>query len=100
MILREKEVHRAIITKSKSPPSRESGQLDYSSISEYLAVFLLEFLHELNECFGAFDRHGVVNRGAHPADRAMSLEADQIVLLRFLGKGIFELLRGEAERNV
>src|SRR6266487_2494847 len=65
-----------------------------------LAVLLLEFLHELDKGFCAFNSHGVVNGSAHAADRAMTLESDQIILLGFLGKGIFEFLGGEAEGNV
>jgi len=33
MIFGEKKVHVVIITKRKSPPSFESGQLNYSSLS-------------------------------------------------------------------
>ena len=65
-----------------------------------LSVFFLEFFHEFDQFFRAFNRHRVVNGRAHTTDRAMSLETDQVILLGFLGERIFQFFRGEAEGYV
>jgi hypothetical protein len=57
----------------------------------WLSVLLLKFLHELNEHFGAFNGHGIVDGSAHAANRAVSFETDQIILLGFLREGVFQL---------
>ena len=56
-------------------------------------------MNSTNAC-RAFDGHGVVDGGAHTADGAMSLETDQVVLLGFLGEGIFQFFAGQAEGDV
>ena len=45
----------------------------------------------------ALDRHGVVDRGAHAADRAVALQLDQAALLGALEEGLVErgILQGE-----
>lgn len=48
-----------------------------------LTILLLEFFHELNKRFRGFDGKRVVKRGAHTADRAMSLQTDQLALPGF-----------------
>ena len=39
-------------------------------------MLLFEFLHRLNQCLHAFDRHSVVERSAETAHRTVALDAD------------------------
>src|ERR687891_729801 len=63
-------------------------------------MFPLEFSHELDQLFRAFDRHRVVNRSAHAANGTMSLETNQTIALRFLCESSFQFFGWEAEWNV
>ena len=48
---------------------------------EFHPFFPLKFLHEIDEHLCTFDGHGIVNRCSQSADRAMSFEPDQVLLL-------------------
>ena len=88
MVFREKEIHPPIITKRKRPSSHKDGRLRYSTI-RWLTILFLEFFHEMDQGFRPFNGHGVINRSAHAADRAMSFQTDQVVLLGRFGEGVF-----------
>src|SRR5688572_22159079 len=47
----------------------------------FLGMLLLEIAHVFHKALHAFQRHRVVDRGAHAADRAVALELDQAALL-------------------
>src|SRR5687767_285861 len=64
------------------------------------AVAGLEILHEIDERADALDRHRVVDRRAHAADRAMALEREQARLLRFGEECLVERFVAQAERDV
>src|ERR1700752_2480583 len=65
-----------------------------------LAMLGFEFLHVLDEPLHAFERHGVVDRGAHAADRAVALQLHHAALLRALEERIVELCIRKSERHV
>src|ERR1700694_3830313 len=55
-----------------------------------LAMLGFEFLHVLEEPLHALERHGVVDRGAHAADRAVALQLDHPALGRPLQEGFIQ----------
>src|SRR6516225_6455324 len=63
-------------------------------------MLLLELAHVVGERPHAIDRHRVVDRRAHAADRAVALELHHPALLRALEEGLVELLVGQSKRNV
>src|SRR5688572_32940417 len=65
-----------------------------------LAMLAFELLHIGDELAHAFDRHGVVDRGAHAANRAMSLELREVALRRALEERVVERLVFQRERHV
>ena len=71
-------------------PSRDSR--DSCSISSLpLAVFTLEFFHEISQRLAARLRHGVVDGSAQAADGAMAFEAAQASSRSFGDKLLFEI---------
>src|SRR3546814_14824708 len=64
------------------------------------ALPLPEILHEPNQCPHPFHRHGVVNRGADPAQHAMALARQQPGLLRLREERGGERIVMQEERHV
>src|SRR5579863_2431835 len=64
------------------------------------AVATLEILHEGDERLHALQGHGVVEAGAHAADRAVALETDEPRGLRLAEKGGIELRGRQREGHV
>ena len=67
-----------------------------------LAIDLREVVHEGDQGFNAFQRHGIVDAGAETADSAVALDADQAGFLRFFHEFRFEFFVAafDAERDV
>src|SRR3954471_19956968 len=65
-----------------------------------LAMLRFELLHVLHEGSHALDRHGVVDRGAHPADRAMAFQLHHPAFGRAFEEFLVQLGILEGERNV
>src|SRR5579872_4208995 len=65
-----------------------------------LPAVALEFPHERNERVDPLLREGVVNRRAHAADRAMTLQPVETRGRRLLDEGSFQILGAEPERDV
>src|SRR5467141_3382365 len=84
--------------------SAATGMLFTPRISHFLARALamlgFEFLHVLDEPLYSLQRHRVVDRRAHAADRAVSLQLDHAAVLRALEEGIVEPCIRESERHV
>src|SRR5687767_725691 len=66
----------------------------------FLAMLRFEFPHVGDQRADAFDGHGVVDRGAHAADRAVTLELHQVALLRAFEERLVQGLVLQGERNV
>src|SRR3569623_264712 len=64
------------------------------------AMAFLEFAHAVDQRTHAFDRHGVVDRRAHAADRAVAFQLDQAAFLGSLEEGLVERGVLERERHV
>src|SRR6266478_2079446 len=69
-------------------------------LARALAMLGFEFLHVLDEPLYSLQRHRVVDRRAHAADRAVSLQLDHAAVLRALEEGIVEPCIRESERHV
>src|SRR5712671_515353 len=65
-----------------------------------LAMLRFEFLHVADQRAQALDRHGVVDRRAHPAHRAVALQLDHAPLGRALQEFLIELRILEREGHV
>src|SRR5215472_18013616 len=63
-------------------------------------MLLLEVAHVVGERPRALDWHGVVDRRAHAADSAVSLQLHHPALLSALEEGFVELLVGQSKRNI
>ena len=61
---------------------------------------LSECQHVIAQLFDAGQRHRIVDRGAHPADRAVPLQTVEARGGRLLHEGRLECLAGQAEGNV
>src|SRR2546428_681478 len=64
------------------------------------AMLGLEFAHVIDQRSHAFDRHRVVDRSAHSANRAVALQLDHSALYRALFEFVFERRIGKRERDV
>src|SRR5690606_26344571 len=64
------------------------------------AMTVLELAHVIDQCLRAFDRHRVVERGAHAAEHAMALEADQAGFARAVEEHAIERGIGQEEWNI
>src|SRR5919109_1611452 len=71
-----------------------------ASTPSVLAVFTLEFPHELGECMDAFLRKRVVDRGTDAADRTMPLQAVETRGRRLLDELLLQFLAGQPERDI
>ena len=58
------------------------------------AAWLIRILHEINKLLHSFNRHGVVDAGAHAAHASMAFELHQAVLLRLLEALVGHFVRG------
>src|SRR6185436_7735488 len=65
-----------------------------------LTMFLFELAHVVDQGTHALDRHRVVDRRAHPADRAVALELHHAALHRALEERLVELGVLQRERHV
>src|SRR5437870_369143 len=66
----------------------------------YLAMPLLEFLHVVDQRLHAFEGHGVVDRSAYAADRAVTLELDHAALRRAFEEDLIQFFVAQLERHV
>src|SRR5450759_4073599 len=64
------------------------------------AVLYLKFAHEFDQCLDARERHRIVNRRAHAADRTVTLELSQPARLCLLEEYLVERFVSQPEWHI